>query len=58
MKEENYPLSERNCLRKDIYIYTVESKLGPRFGVFESKLGPRLRQNLVKDFFACFSPVS
>ena len=39
-----------------IYIYAVESKLGPRFGFFESKLGPRLRQNLVQDFFLLVFP--
>ena len=27
------------------------------WGFFASKLGPRLRQNLVQDFFACFPPV-
>ena len=37
-----------------IYIHTIESKVGPRSGVFESKLGPSLCQNLVQYF--CFFP--
>ena len=40
----------RICMYIYIYLYVVESKLGPRFGFFESRLGPRWRQNLVQEF--------
>ena len=43
-------------LSRSIYIYAVASKLGPRFGFFASKLGPRLRQNLVQDFVLLVFP--
>ena len=37
-------------------IIVVDSKSGPRFGFFWVKLGPRLRQDLVLDFFCLFFP--
>ena len=42
------------CVYVYIYTHVAESKLGPRFGFFESKLGPRLRQNLVQDVLLVF----
>ena len=41
-----------------IHTYVVAPKRGPSFGFFETKLGPRLRQNLVQDFVLLVFPSS
>ena len=44
----------KNCART--FFLKTQTTWSKIWGFFESKLGPRLRQNLVQDFFACFFP--